>query len=113
MVSSIGAALNDGHAALGLVHYAVMSEFTEKEGDRMAVRDEHLAYQNQLETEGKLFCAGPLLKEDGEMAGIGLIIYKAASLEEAIKSPITIRFTKAVCGPTKSGRGRSMKAGSI
>ncbi len=85
MVSSKGAALNDGHAALGLVHYAVMSEFTEKEGDRMAVRDEHLAYQNQLETEGKLFCAGPLLKDDGEMAGIGLIIYKAASLEEAIE----------------------------
>ena len=62
-----------------------MSEFTDKEGDRAAVRDEHLAYQGQLEAEGRLFCAGPLLKEDGAMTGIGLIIYKAASLDEARK----------------------------
>ena len=45
MVGSKGNSLNDGHAALGLLHYAVMSEFTDKEGDRAAVRDEHLAYQ--------------------------------------------------------------------
>ena len=85
MVGSKGNSLNDGHAALGLVHYAVMSEFTDKEGDRAAVRDEHLAYQGRLEAEGRLFCAGPLLKEDGAMTGIGLIIYKAASLDEARK----------------------------
>ncbi|MDG2032386.1 MAG: YciI family protein [Rhodospirillales bacterium] len=83
MVGSKDNSLTDGHAALGLVHYAVMSEFTGKEGDRTAVRDEHLAYQGQLEAEGRLFCAGPLLKESGDMAGIGLIIYKAASLDEA------------------------------
>ena len=85
MVGSKDNPLNDGHAALGLVHYAVMSEFTDKEGDRVAVRDEHLAYQGRLEAEGRLFCAGPLLKEDGDLAGIGLIIYKAASLDEARK----------------------------
>ena len=85
MVGSKGNSLNDGHAALGLVHYAVMSEFTDKEGDRAAVREEQLAYQGQLEAEGRLFCAGPLLKEDGAMTGIGLIIYKAASLDEARK----------------------------
>ena len=85
MVGSKGNSLNDGHAALGLVHYAVMSEFTDKEGDRAAVRDERLAYQGRLEAEGRLFCASPLLKEDGAMAGIGLIIYKAASLDEARK----------------------------
>ena len=43
MVGSKDNSLTDGHAALGLVHYAVMSEFTGKEGDRTAVRDEHLA----------------------------------------------------------------------
>ena len=75
MVGSKGNPLNDGHAALGLVHYAVMSEFTDKVVDRDAVRDEHLVYQGQLEAEGRLFCAGPLLKKDGDMAGIGLIIY--------------------------------------
>ena len=83
MVSSDGNSLNDGHAALGLLHYAVISEFTNKEGDRAAVRDQHLTYQNKLEEEGNLFAAGPLLREDGEMAGIGLIILKVGSLEQA------------------------------
>ena len=76
---------NDGHKALGLLHYAIMSEFTNKSGDRGAVLNEHLAYQRKLEMEGKLFAAGPLLREDGEMAGIGLIIVKAESLDEAKK----------------------------
>ena len=76
---------NDGHKALGLLHYAIMSEFTNKSGDRGAVLNEHLAYQCKLEMEGKLFAAGPLLREDGEMAGIGLIIVKAESLDEAKK----------------------------
>lgn len=83
MASSQGNSLNDGHPALRLLHYAVISEYTDKEGDRAAVRDEHLAYQCQLEDEGKLFAAGPLLNDDGGMAGIGLIIYKAASLDDA------------------------------
>ena len=83
MVSSDGNSLNDGHAALGLLHYAVISEFTNKEGDRAAMRDQHLTYQKKLEEEGNLFAAGPLLREDGEMAGIGLIILKAGSLEQA------------------------------
>ena len=76
---------NNGHKALGLLHYAIMSEFTNKSGDRGAVLNEHLAYQCKLEMEGKLFAAGPLLREDGEMAGIGLIIVKAESLDEAKK----------------------------
>ena len=83
MVSSDGNSLNDGHAALGLLHYALISELTNKEGDRTAVRDQHLTYQNKLEEEGNLFAAGPLLREDGEMAGIGLIILKARALEQA------------------------------
>ena len=83
MVTSKQSHLNDSHAALGLLHYAIMSEFTDKTGDRAAVLEEHLAYQVKLEEEGKLFAAGPLLREDGEMAGIGLIIVKAGSLDEA------------------------------
>ena len=75
--------INDSHAALGLLHYAIMSEFTDKIGDRATVLEEHLAYQVKLEEDGKLFAAGPLLREDGEMAGIGLIIVKAGTLDEA------------------------------
>ena len=85
MVTSKQSHLNDSHAALGLLHYAIMSEFTNKTDDRSVVLEEHLAYQVKLEEEGKLFAAGPLLREDGEMAGIGLIIVKAGSLDEAKK----------------------------
>ncbi|MDC0190702.1 YciI family protein [Rhodospirillales bacterium] len=83
MVTSKQSHIIDRHAALGLLHYAIMSEFTGKTGNRAAVLEEHLAYQVQLEEDGKLFAAGPLLREDGEMAGIGLIIVKAGTLDEA------------------------------
>ena len=83
MVTSEQSHINDSHVALGLLHYAIMSEFTDKTGDRAAVLEEHLAYQVKLEEDGKLFAAGPLLREDGEMAGIGLIIVKAGTLDEA------------------------------
>lgn len=44
----------------------------------------HLDYQKQLEADGKLFLAGPTSDVTGElMQGSGLIIYRAASLEEA------------------------------
>lgn len=44
----------------------------------------HLAYQKQLEAEGKLFLAGPTSDDTGAlMQGTGMIIYRAANLEEA------------------------------
>lgn len=44
----------------------------------------HLAYQRQLESEGKLFLAGPTSDLTGElMQGTGLIIYRAQSLQDA------------------------------
>lgn len=44
----------------------------------------HLEYQRKLEGEGKLFLAGPMSDETGEqMQGIGLVIYRAESLEDA------------------------------
>ena len=83
MVTTKQSHIDDSRAALGLLHYAILSEFTDKIGDRAAVLEEHLAYQVTLEEDGKLFAAGPLLREDGEMAGIGLIIVKAGTLDEA------------------------------
>ena len=44
----------------------------------------HLAYQKQIEAAGKLFLAGPLSDASGtEMSGGGLMIYRAADIEEA------------------------------
>ncbi len=49
-----------------------------------ATLPEHLAYQAKLEAGGKLFLAGPVSDETGDqMQGMGLIIYRAASLDEA------------------------------
>lgn len=44
----------------------------------------HLAYQKEMEQAGKLAFAGPLSDPTGElMNGTGLIVYRAASLEDA------------------------------
>ena len=45
---------------------------------------DHLAYQADLERAEKLAFAGPMSDETGtQMQGVGLIIYRAESLEEA------------------------------
>lgn len=45
---------------------------------------DHLAYQGRLEAEGSLVFAGPLSDETGnEMQGMGMIVYRAASFEDA------------------------------
>lgn len=44
----------------------------------------HLAYQKDMETKGALVLAGPLSDPSGEeMQGSGLIVYRAASFEDA------------------------------
>lgn len=49
-----------------------------------AVLPDHLAYQRQLEESGRLVLAGPQSDETGEeMQGRGLIVYRAASMQDA------------------------------
>ncbi|MCG6883805.1 MAG: YciI family protein [Silicimonas sp.] len=49
-----------------------------------AVLPDHLAYIQSLERDGKLMMAGPLSDETGdEMQGAGMLVLKAASLDEA------------------------------
>ncbi|MEP4199076.1 MAG: YciI family protein [Aliishimia sp.] len=44
----------------------------------------HLEYQKQLEMAGSLVFAGPLSDETGtQMQGVGMIVYRAASFEDA------------------------------
>lgn len=44
----------------------------------------HLEYQNMLERQGSLAFAGPMSDETGtQMQGMGLIIYRAASFDDA------------------------------
>lgn len=70
--------------ALAFELYAVYSVPAGAPEDVRASLPDHLAYQGKLEVEGKLFLAGPQSDESGElMEGIGLVIYRAGSFEEA------------------------------
>lgn len=64
--------------------YVVQSTPVASPEDVRAILPEHLAYQAEQEAAGRLFLAGPMSDETGEqMQGVGLIIYRADSLEDA------------------------------
>ncbi|MBL4725113.1 MAG: hypothetical protein JKY83_00270 [Rhizobiaceae bacterium] len=71
--------------ALALELFVVESTPAKTADIMKASLPDHLTYQRELEQRGVLVLAGPLSDESGEnMLGAGLIIYRAASLEEAI-----------------------------
>lgn len=52
--------------------------------DVKAILPDHLAYQAELERAGSLAFAGPMSDETGQnMEGVGLIVYRADSMEAA------------------------------
>ena len=70
--------------ALALELYVAVSTPAKKPQDVKAALPDHLAYQAQLEQAGSLAFAGPMSDESGEhMQGMGMIIYRAESLEAA------------------------------
>lgn len=73
-----------GRGALAMECYVSISTPT---GDSMAVKahlPDHLVYQKELEAKGSLMMAGPMSDESGElMEGVGLVVYRASSLEAA------------------------------
>lgn len=70
--------------ALALELYVAQSTPIKPPEQIKAMLPDHLAYQAELERDGKLALAGPLSTEDGEeIEGMGLIIYRAESLEVA------------------------------
>ena len=70
--------------ALALELYVVESTPATEPTVLQSVLPEHLAYQKQMEADGKLFLAGPLSDDTGTlMEGRGLIIYRASSMDEA------------------------------
>ncbi len=75
-----------GRGALALELYVAHSTPAKAPEDVKASLPDHLAYQAQLERSGRLAFAGPMSDETGEhMQGMGLIIYRADSLEAARK----------------------------
>ena len=72
--------------ALALELYAAQSTPALGPDAVKASLPDHLAYQARLETAGQLAFAGPMSDETGdEMQGMGLIIYRADSLDAARK----------------------------
>ena len=70
--------------ALALELYVALSTPAKAPEDVKSALPDHLAYQAQLEAQGKLAFAGPMSDESGEqMQGMGMIIYRADSLEAA------------------------------
>ena len=70
--------------ALALELYVAHSIPAKAPQDVKASLPDHLAYQATLEASGHLAFAGPMSDEGGdEMQGMGLIIYRADSLEAA------------------------------
>ncbi|MEO9516804.1 MAG: YciI family protein [Paracoccaceae bacterium] len=70
--------------ALALELYVAMSTPDKEPQDLKALLPDHLAYQAELESKGLLALAGPMSDESGDnMQGMGLIIYRADSLEAA------------------------------
>lgn len=76
------AAVERGSLALEL--YAVISTPVKKPEELKEKLPAHLAYQAELEQQGKLALAGPMSDLSGEMMeGVGMIIYRSESLEAA------------------------------
>ena len=70
--------------ALALELYVAMSTPAKEPQDVKASLPDHLAYQADLERAGSLAFAGPMSDESGDhMQGIGMIVYRAESLEAA------------------------------
>lgn len=70
--------------ALALELYVAHSTPAKAPEDVKAALPDHLAYQAELERAGQLAFAGPMSDETGaHMQGVGLIIYRADSLEAA------------------------------
>lgn len=70
--------------ALALELYVATSIPAKAPEDVKASLPAHLAYQAKLEANGSLAFAGPMSDETGEhMQGMGLIVYRADSLEAA------------------------------
>ncbi len=64
--------------------FVVQSTPAKSPEDLKANLPAHLAYQGKLEAEGSLVFAGPMSDETGtQMQGIGLIVYRAKSFEDA------------------------------
>lgn len=77
-------AIAKSRGALAMELFVIQSTPVAPPEALQAVLPAHLAYQKEVEARGQLFLAGPMSDDTCKlMQGTGLIVYKAASLDEA------------------------------
>ncbi len=74
---------DETHAGLQAVFFACFTEPAVPLDELEPHVAEHKAWIAAIEREGRIFAAGPLLDENHRFHGPGLIVLRAASLEEA------------------------------
>jgi uncharacterized protein YciI len=73
-----------GRGALAFQLFIVDSVAKATPEEMQKILPRHLSYQKEMEAAGKLFLAGPVSDDTGTaMSGGGLIVYRAADIEEA------------------------------
>jgi uncharacterized protein YciI len=74
--------------------YVILSKGSATPEQIGAVLPDHLEYMIGLEKNGALFASGPLTATDGKMAGDGLTILRAASIDAARTIALADPFVK-------------------
>lgn len=72
-----------GQKLAGRVYFLLFWEPVPGAGDRRAVHPQHIASVMELEAQGRLFAAGPLLGENGMPDGRGMFILRVDTAEQA------------------------------
>jgi uncharacterized protein YciI len=75
--------VDESHWGLQKLYYACFTNPAVPLAELEPHVEEHKQYLVRLEREGKLFAAGPLLDESNRINGVGMIVFRAASREEA------------------------------
>jgi len=77
------ATIDETHAGLQKLYFVCLTRPARPLAELEEHLDSHKAYLSQLEGNGKLFAAGPLLGKGARYDGNGLIVFRAATLAEA------------------------------
>lgn len=85
MTSSNNSGIDETHGGLQKLYFVCFSNPSRPPEELEASLEEHKAYLMQLERDGRLFAAGPLLGDDAKYDGTGLLVYRVSQREEAEK----------------------------
>jgi uncharacterized protein YciI len=83
MGANVNSGIDETHAGLQKLYFVCFSRPARPAHELEANLEEHKAYLSQLEREGKLLAAGPLLGDDAKYDGNGLLVYRVSQRKDA------------------------------